>query len=299
MRILALSALALTAFAVPVSAQVVTEVAGMTVAHSQIDMDALPLGATTTAALNAAGTNGGATMAALTMTPKPVVAGVYNTQVCGYALAAGIGTGGTVPTIINASGTASFDSMYVSIDFGGPVTEFGTMIGDWVGPGVFQFYSGGNLIYTHSSSTFTLCGDQFYQMTGGTFDRVDIDVSTTGGNWCLMNLYVEQTGPAGPTLAVSGLVAGGTVTISATNCTAGGTVRHGYSLRGGGPTTTPWGNLLLTPPYTELPAMTANGSGAASFSAPVPAGTTGVSVWLHAMDLGSLTFTNGLAEVIG
>ena len=40
-------------------------------------------------------------------------------------------------------------------------------------------------------------------------------------------------------------------------------------------------------------------TGDASISAPVPAGTTGVAVWLHAMDVGSLTFTNGLAEVIG
>ena len=155
------------------------------------------------------------------------------------------------------------------------------------------------VIYTHSSSTFTLCGDQFYQMTGGTFDRVDIDASTTAGNWCLMNLYIEQTGPPGPTLSIANLVAGGTTTISASNCTAGGLVRTGYSIFGGGPTTTPYGDLLLSPPYTELPAMTANATGDASISAPVPAGTTGVAVWLHAMDVGSLTFTNGLAEVIG
>jgi DNA-binding beta-propeller fold protein YncE len=106
-------------------------------------------------------------------------------------------------------------------------------------------------------------------------------------------------GGGGPTLSVSNLVAGGVVNISVSSATPGGIVRHGYSLAGGGPINTAFGALLLSPPYTELPPMTANASGDASLSAPVPPGTTGVSVWLHAMDLGSMSFTNGLAEVIG
>ena len=110
---------------------------------------------------------------------------------------------------------------------------------------------------------------------------------------------VVSTGPSGPTLQVANLAAGGVATISVTGATPNGLVRHGYSLAGGGPVGTPFGQLLLSPPYKELPRMTADGSGYASLSAPVPPGTTGVSVWLHALDLGSLTFTNGLAEVIG
>ncbi len=299
MRNLAFASIAVLAIAAPLSAQVVTEVGGMTVPNSFIDMDALPLGATSLAALNAAGTNGGATLAGMTLSAKAAAAGIYNTQVCGYALAAGSGTGGTVPHIIDNSGGAAFDAFTISLDLGAASTEFGLLVGDWVGPAVLNFYSGGSLIYTHTSSTFGLCGTQYYQMTGGSFDRVDIDVSTSAGNWCIMEMYVEQTGPPGPTLSVANLVAGGVVTISASNCTPGGVVRHGYSLFGGGPTTTPWGDLLLSPPFTELPAMTANASGDASLSAPVPAGTTGIQVWMHAIDLGSLTFTNGLAEIIG
>ncbi|MBC8329887.1 MAG: hypothetical protein H8E31_14200 [Planctomycetes bacterium] len=106
-------------------------------------------------------------------------------------------------------------------------------------------------------------------------------------------------GGGGLTLAVSNLVAGGVATVSVSGATPGGLFRHGYSLRGGGPTTTPWGNLLLTAPYTELPAMTADGAGNASMSASVPAGTTGVTVWQHGLDLGTLTFSNGLMTVIG
>ncbi|MBC8327550.1 MAG: hypothetical protein H8E31_02275 [Planctomycetes bacterium] len=118
-------------------------------------------------------------------------------------------------------------------------------------------------------------------------------------NRCWNGTLYYEFGPTGPSLAVTNLVAGGVATVSVSGATPNGTVRHGYSLRGGGPTTTPWGDLLLSPPYTELPAMTADAAGDASVSAPVPAGTTGVTVWQHALDLGSLTFTNGLMTVIG
>jgi len=114
-----------------------------------------------------------------------------------------------------------------------------------------------------------------------------------------MALKLEEPGAAGPVLSVSNLVAGSVCTIQVDNATPGGTVRHGYSLYGGGPTTTPYGDLLLTAPYVELPAMTAGATGTASLSLPVPAGTAGVPVWMHAMDLGSLSFTNGVALSIG
>ncbi len=107
------------------------------------------------------------------------------------------------------------------------------------------------------------------------------------------------SGPPGPALSVSGLVAGGVATISVDNCTPGGAVRHAYSLFGGGPTTTPFGDLLLSPPYKELPVISVGATGSGSFQAPVPSGTTGVAVWMHAFDLGSLTFTNGVATNIG
>ena len=113
------------------------------------------------------------------------------------------------------------------------------------------------------------------------------------------DLMVTDPGPPAPTLAVTGLVAGGSASIDVTYCTPGGKVRVGYSLVGGGPTSTPFGDLLLSPPYKELPFMTADPAGSASTSATVPAGTTGVAVWVHAIDMASTTFTNGLAEVIG
>ena len=113
------------------------------------------------------------------------------------------------------------------------------------------------------------------------------------------DINIVDPPPPGPNMSITGLSAGNVATISVSNCSAGGAVRIGYSLVGGGPTTTPFGDLLLTPPYKELPSITADASGNGSLAAPVPPGTTGVSVWLHGMDVASVTFLNGLAEVIG
>ncbi len=112
-------------------------------------------------------------------------------------------------------------------------------------------------------------------------------------------LKLEEGSAPGPLLSVSNLVAGGVALLSVDNATPNGPVRHGYSLNGGGPVSTAYGDLLLSPPYTELPTLTADAAGHAALSVPVPVGATGVPVWFHAMDLLSQTFTNGVAEVVG
>ncbi len=104
---------------------------------------------------------------------------------------------------------------------------------------------------------------------------------------------------SGPSYAVSNLVAGSVAVLEASNATPFGLIRHGYSLNGGGPTSTAYGDLLLSTPYTELPTMTADANGDATLAVPVPPGTTGTPVWFHGMDMGSLTFFNGVATVIG
>ncbi len=119
------------------------------------------------------------------------------------------------------------------------------------------------------------------------------------GAWAMGAFDNWSVGPAGPALEVRNLVAGATATIAVTNATPGTPVRHGFSVFGGGPVSTPYGDLLLTPPYTELPAMVADAAGAASYTGSVPVGTTGVLIWFHAMDMASLTFTNGVSQVIG
>jgi len=104
--------------------------------------------------------------------------------------------------------------------------------------------------------------------------------------------------PAGPNLTVSNLVAGSTTTIETAQCSPLGTVYVGYSVVGGGPTSTPYGTALVSQPYTLL-LLTADANGDASYSTTVPGHVAGVPVWLHALDLTSATFTNALALTIG
>ena len=110
--------------------------------------------------------------------------------------------------------------------------------------------------------------------------------------------------PSGPTLSVSGLVAGGTATLSVSGATPGRSVWFAYSLAGGGPTSIsagPCGSLTveLSNPIAVLPPVIADPSGNASIMSGVPPGTTGVSVWGQAFDYGSCTLTNALVQVIG
>ena len=110
--------------------------------------------------------------------------------------------------------------------------------------------------------------------------------------------------PTGPALSIAGLVAGGTATLTVVNATPAGAVGYAYSLAGGGPATLPAGpcgplTVDLGLPVTVLPLQTADATGTAVLTIPIPAGSTGVPVWFQALDLTSCVLTNGLAEVIG
>ncbi len=269
----------------------VNEIPGMTVPHSFIDMDLVgPAGPTTVAALNAAGTNGGATLGNVILTPSGVIQGVYNTNPNGRALAM---LGGGLALVDPPAGV--FDAFNARIDLMTPATEIGVGIGDWLGPMALDFYMGGTLVASHVSTAYsTTLPVIFFQYPGG-FDRVDIWEPIGSGNWVIPELHIEKQLP---TLTVTNLVAGQTAIVTVTNATPFGTVRSGYSLYGPGPVNTPFGLLFLSPPYQELPAMTADPAGVASYSGLVPASAAGRPIWLHAIDMASQTFTNPFAGVI-
>ncbi len=270
----------------------VNELPGMTVPHSFIDFDLVgPAGPTTVAAINAAGTNGGATIGNIILTPTAVIQGVYNTNPNGRALAM---LGGGLVLVDPPAGV--FDAFNARIDLMQPSTEIGVGIGDWLGSMAFDFYLGGALVASHVSSPYSSTAPVlFFQFPGG-FDRVDIYEPMGVGNWVIPELYVEKQLPI---LTVTNLVAGQNAHVQVSNATPFGLVRSGYSLLGGGPTMTAYGPLFLTPPYTELPAVWADAFGTSNYFGNVPAGTTGITVWMHAMDMGSLTFTNPYMGVIG
>jgi hypothetical protein len=270
----------------------VFEIPAMTVPHSFIDMDMVgPAGPTSLAALNAAGTNGGANIANFTFLPSTAVQGVYNTNPNGRAL--GMLAGGMV--LVDPP-TGVFDAFNAAIDLGQVSTEIGIGVGDWLGPMQLDFFLGGVLVAQHVSSPYSTTLQTIYFQFPGGFDRVEIIEPIGSGNWVIPELYIEKTLP---TLTVTNLVAGQTAHVMVTNATPFGMVRSAYSLIGGGPVGTPFGLLYLTPPYNELPRLTADVTGTTNYFGNVPAGTTGRMVWVHAIDMASQTFTNPFAGVIG
>ena len=296
MRWLSLAAL-LPTLAPLASAQTVLEVPALSRPYAEIDMDALPVGSTDLAALNAAGSNGGANLAGMRMRPTGAANGTYNLQTCGYALAAEPGSGGTQARIINGRGGAAFDSFALALDFAGPVTEFGLMAGDWGDTLTLRFSRNGVLVTSYVTSVQLQCTPQFYAMFGGDFDRVEIETTVATGNVVFLELYVERYGLA-PVLDVDGLTAGQTAQLSVVGVTPLATVWTAYSLRGPGPIPTRAGDLLLSLPVRQLPAMSANSEGAVFLDLPIPAQAVGQPIWFHALDTASLTLSNGWSGTI-
>lgn len=101
-----------------------------------------------------------------------------------------------------------------------------------------------------------------------------------------------------PVLSVDGLVAGQEASLKIERATPGGTVLWGYSLTGAGPTPTSSGDLMLSAPVHTLANGTADESGSAIALQNLSAATSGISVWFHAFDVSSQTFSNGLGVVI-
>jgi hypothetical protein len=101
-----------------------------------------------------------------------------------------------------------------------------------------------------------------------------------------------------PGLEIVNLVAGQVVNVTLSNCTPGGTAILAYSLRGGGPITTLFGQVFLTPPYSTF-SLTVDATGHATLSSQVPPNVAGYPVWFHAGDLTLGALTNPLAMVIG
>jgi hypothetical protein len=118
------------------------------------------------------------------------------------------------------------------------------------------------------------------------------------------DILVKEIPPAGPQLAVYNLISGQQAILEVTYAGPGNAVIIAYSLRGPGPTNTPYGTVLLTPPFEKLPPIPANAAGTVTVPVNVPNGITGLPVWLHAGELippgvSGVNFTNGLAETVG
>ncbi|MFK5956504.1 MAG: hypothetical protein QM477_08685 [Planctomycetota bacterium] len=101
-----------------------------------------------------------------------------------------------------------------------------------------------------------------------------------------------------PVLTIGNLTAGQNAELAINRCTPGGTVLWGYSLTGAGPTPSSLGDMMLSAPIHSLANGVVDESGNATATKLLSAGSSGVSVWFHAFDVASQTFSNGLDVTI-
>ena len=136
---------------------------------------------------------------------------------------------------------------------------------------------------------------------GGYALGVAAPASNSAENWKTINntsLIAKDWRSSEILLTVPVLLPGWPVTIEVSNATAGDLIYLAYSLAGGGPTPSPYGDLALTPPYVTLAPVTADSSGVAQFPSSVPPGTSGITVWFQALDFTSGDLSNGVSQTI-
>jgi hypothetical protein len=100
---------------------------------------------------------------------------------------------------------------------------------------------------------------------------------------------------------VQNMVAAQTATFTVTGAATTSLVVIAYSLNGPGPSTTPYGQADMTPPYYKLGQFTPDAQGSVIVQRPVPPRAGGVPVWTQALEITTLNigiFSNSLALII-
>ena len=101
-----------------------------------------------------------------------------------------------------------------------------------------------------------------------------------------------------PILNVPTLIANFSSAIQVSNASPGDQVIMGLSLTGPGPTGTPLGTALLTPPIYASPFLSADSAGQVSLTWKVPSSLKGLPVWFHAANTTSGRLTNAETRTV-
>jgi len=119
--------------------------------------------------------------------------------------------------------------------------------------------------------------DTLVLAASGGDSTISVDEIRIGDSW------EDVTRPTAPFLQASDLVAGQSATLDVAGATPNATVGFGYSLTGGGPSASPWGDLSLSAPVKTAGIVVANAAGDASLPVSVPSAASGVTVWIQAV----------------
>ncbi len=136
------------------------------------------------------------------------------------------------------------------------------------------------------------------------FDEIRIDSGADGlglaVGYDFDDIRIESE-ISGPEYTITNLIAGQIATFTVTNATPGNFVVIGYSTAGPGPTSTQFGDVMMSMPISTFPALPADATGTVTLTQFVPANLAGVQVWSQALELfagGGGILSNPLAEVI-
>ena len=274
--------LAAAVLVAPATAQVV-EIGSMTVPAGNVlpqDIGAGTGGTTFTEAdFNAAATGGTIDLQIMDLVPSTAAPGIYSTNVTYPSAIAAING---YQLGLTSLSFPNFDAFNADITLGGLSTEIGFGVADWIGPVIIDFYDNGTLVANHTSSTYSTANPFIYQSSAA-FDQLFVQASTTSGNWCFTEFFVEETGPAGPALAATG-APGGSMTFDFTGFQGGEQIAVVYGPAGTLSNNIPCGPVTIDllplnyPPISGLILLTADGAGAASLTQGVPGGASGLRV---------------------
>ncbi|MCH2100740.1 MAG: VCBS repeat-containing protein [Planctomycetes bacterium] len=106
-----------------------------------------------------------------------------------------------------------------------------------------------------------------------------------------VTFFEQSSGGLG--YSITNFVAGGTATFEVSGAQPGDSVLIGYSLRGPGPTGTPYGMVDMSPPIELLASVFADSNGVASHAQVLPPKAAGIMVYTQAASGGELS--NSLA----
>jgi hypothetical protein len=228
---------------------------------------------------------------------------------------------GTVRALCQDPGSGNFFTK----SFGGDLFEFdlasGLVVNSWVNaaPSAYGFgwdAVNGTIWSTDAGAAATevdpasgqLTGRSFPTTLGGSQGGADVYVDARNpGTLSLVMLHqatpdsvvVYDLGdPAAPVLTVTNLIGGQVATMTVTGATPFACILFGWSCAGGGPTWTPYGDLMLSP-HIYYKGVRADASGTSSHSGLVPGWKTGRTMYFHAFDNTAKVFSNPVNQVVG
>lgn len=106
------------------------------------------------------------------------------------------------------------------------------------------------------------------------------------------SVYILDGALLGLHYAVENWVPGQQASFRVKGGTPLGVARLGYSLTGGGPTFTIYGDVAMTAPISLLASINLDAQGQGAFQQTLPLGISGLTVWSQALDLSSGTISN-------